>query len=307
MLFNSRHMKKLGQHFLKNNSVLKKIVDALELKSGDVVVEIGAGHGELTDEIQRQATHSASSGQASDPPSLKLRRAGKQQGVKILAVEKDKDLAELLRKKFAANENIRIVEDDALKIIPQLVSNWKLKTGNWKLIGNVPYYITGRLLRVIGELGNKPELCVLMLQKEVAERIAATPPRMNKLAASVQFWAKPEITMNVPRGNFSPPPEVDSAVIKLAIRDTEHRAQNMEHKTYEMEKYYMAVRRLFAQPRKTILNNLATSDGGQARSGDKQGAKIKIAEILRALGLNPEDRPQNLTVEDIKKIDDFLN
>ena len=277
-------MKRLGQHFLKNKSALKKIADALELKPGDFVIEIGAGHGELTNELL----------------SLSFEVLDKKANpkIKIIAVEKDKELVKILREKFAGDKNVEITEGDAIQtikklptnIIPQLWYNVSSKKGGggslagFKIVGNIPYYITGHLLRIIGELKNKPELCVFTIQKEVAERIAAQPPKMNRLAASVQFWAEPEIVGILPKKDFEPQPEVDSAVIKL-------KTKNEKLKINEMD-YYRTVRILFAQPRKTILNNLASA---------KTENKALLAEKLKKIGINPQSRPQNLRVEDIIK------
>ena len=307
-------MKRLGQHFLKNGWALKKIVEALELKSGDIVIEIGAGHGELTEEIQRQAT------------------SDKRQGIKIIAIERDGGLIKILKEKFAGNKNIEIIEGDALQIIkklptniiPQLWYNISNKSGGaenlagLKIVGNIPYYITGRLFRVIGELEHKPELCVFTVQKEVAERICAGPKinpvrsraraqarpsrasgratsnGMNRLAASVQFWAEPKIIALLSKKDFYPAPEVESAIIKLNIKEVEPPPGGSTSQKLDAEKYYATVRKLFAQPRKTILNNIS--------HGTYHVSREKIIEKLKKIGINPGDRPQNLSMEDIIKI-----
>ncbi len=299
-------MKNLGQHFLKNKSALKKIVDALELRPGDHVVEIGAGHGELTQEIFNFAYSAEAAAKAGQFSIFKKRDE------KIIAIEKDEKLVELLRKKFAGNKNIEIISGDALKILPRLIESVNLKIENCKLkiVGNIPYYITGKLLRIVGESEHKPKLCVLALQKEVAERICAKPPRMTRLAASVQFWAEPKIMMRLSKNDFGPPPEVDSAIVKLKIVNclpaslcearragklsaTEGRGLAFGGKI-AAEKYYKLVRRLFAQPRKTILNNLSHITYHVSREG--------IAEKLREIGIRPDGRPQDLSVSDIIKI-----
>lgn len=115
---------------------------------------------------------------------------------------------------------------------------------------------------------------------------------MNRLAAAVQFWAEPEIVAIIPRESFGPAPKIDSAIVKLTRTDAEYT------RTYT-EKYYLAVRSLFAQPRKTILNNLAASD-------KRQATKTEIIEKLKKIGINPQLRPQNLSIEDIIKIANFL-
>lgn len=259
-------MRRLGQHFLKNRAAIEKIVAALDIKDGDTVVEIGPGHGELTEVIEHEARN------------MKHK-------IKIIAIERDGGLAEDLRKKFAGNKNIEVVEGDALRVLPGLCS--ALHDPCFKICGNIPYYITGHLLRIVGELEKKPSLCVFTIQKEVAERIAAAPPRMNRLAASVQFWAEPKIVCGISKKDFQPEPEVESSVIKLASPV----ARKLEARTY-----FETVRTLFAQPRKTILGNLASKN----RSVGAE--KERVAARLRDIGIMPEARPQDLGIEDIEKI-----
>lgn len=261
-------MNHLGQHFLKNKSVAKKIVAALELVPGDTVIEIGPGHGELTEIVERE--------------SWSVNR-----DIKVIAIEKDTELATQLRQKFAENKNVEVVEGDALKVLPRICST--LHASRFKIVGNIPYYITGHLLRTIGELTAKPSVSVLMIQKEVAERIVATPPKMNRLAASVQFWAEPKIITHVPKGDFAPPPEVDSAVIRLKMKDEKLKIKD--------EDYYEAVRALFQQPRKTILNNLVATDKTKREVFEKE---------LITIGIPPENRPQDLAIEDMVRIAQFL-
>jgi 16S rRNA (adenine1518-N6/adenine1519-N6)-dimethyltransferase len=126
-----------------------------------------------------------------------------------------------------------------------------------------------------------------MVQKEVAERICAEPPRMNRLAASVQFWAQPKIIARVPRTDFSPPPEVESAVVEFTVR-----APAIGNGLPE-ERYYKAMRAIFAQPRKTVLNNVAAGSGGN---------RNEIAASLSALAIDPNSRPQDLSIEKISRI-----
>ncbi len=251
-------MKRLGQHFLINKTKLQKIVEALDLKPGDAVIEIGPGHGELTDELRN-----------------------KNNELKLMTIERDNDLVELLKNKFARDKNLEVVHDDVLKILPDLCL--KLHNSNFKIVGNIPFYITGYLLRILGELKNKPSLIVLTVQKEVAERICAEPPKMNLLAASVQFWAEPKIVDYIPKTDFQPQPKVDSAIVKLTIS---HQSLT------DAKDYYDLIKIIFKQPRKTILNNLASSGKN----------KEEIIKILEELKINPADRPQNLSVEQIKKL-----
>lgn len=252
-------MTKLGQHFLKNKKKIQKITEALELKDGDTVIEIGPGHGELTKEL-----------------------IIKNAECRIIAVEKDKELAKLLREKFSGDKNVEIIEGDALKALPRLIQSLELKNHNYKIVGNIPYYITGYLLRILGELKNKPSLIVLLIQKEVAERVCAKSPRMNLLAASVQFWAESKIIGYVSKKDFRPIPKIDSAIIKLTTHDKRFMIN-------EAENYYKLIKILFKQPRKTILNNL------RPMTNDLQ----LLTEKLKLVGVNPQARPQDLSIEKI--------
>lgn len=257
-------MRRLGQHFLTKRRILEKITAALCIKPKDTIIEIGPGHGELT---------------------LLLAQAG----ATIIAIEKDQKLVQLLKRKIGNGEGrIKIYEGDALKILPKIFSSFQFPVSNYKLVGNIPYYITGHLLRIISELDKKPKSIVLTIQKEVAERIISQPPKMNLLAASVQFWAKPEILGIIPKKDFKPMPKVNSAIIKLKP------SQRMENGEWRMVKkcFYELIKTLFKQPRKTILNNL--------RGGGLNQEKIK--EIFGKLKINLSLRPQNLTMRQIIEI-----
>ncbi len=266
-----RAKKSLGQNFLMNKSKLRKIVDALEFKKGDTIIEIGPGHGELTDEIIARLQN------------CKIK--------KIILVEKDEKLVEILKNlretKWKQNKDtIKIIAGDIFKILPKIISDQQFAISNYKIAGNIPYYITGYLLRVISELKFKPETVVFTIQKEVAQRICAQPPRMNLLAASVQFWAEPKIIGYISKKDFRPAPKVDSAIIRLRIKNKELRIKD--------DNYYQFIRVLFKQPRKTILNNLKS-----------QISNLKNDEFLKKIvkaGVNPNDRPQNLTIEQIKNL-----
>lgn len=311
---------RLGQHFLINEKKLKNVADALVIGKGDVVIEIGPGHGELT-------------------------RYLLEAGAMVIALERDKALIEPLKKKFSSfvipvktgissdaidsrlrgndikregnnkQGSFQIVEGNALETLPIVVdalSERRLclnemqgvdevcdrdvesllrerKRGDnaadrqtvaplFKIVGNIPYYITGFLLRVIEGLDHKPTQVVLTIQKEVAERICAHPPQMNLLAASVQFWADAEIVDVVPKEDFNPPPKVDSATIRLNVRPSEG---------VTAAAYYACIKKIFAQPRKTIANNLA----------GKEGDKGAIENMVRVAGIVPDARPHTLSVD----------
>lgn len=273
-------MTKLGQHFLINKDKIKKIVEALELKEDDTIIEIGPGHGELTLELRI------------DPPGI-LRK--KNAELRIIAVEKDEKLAEVLQKKFAPNKNIKIIKGDILKILTKPTQNPKLITHNYKVVGNIPYYITGKLLRILSKLEYKPSLIVLTIQKEVAQRVCAQPPKMNLLAASVQFWAEPKIIGYISRKDFWPAPEVDSAIITL----TPIAADN---KQIAADKYYRLIKALFKQPRKTILNNLINIKRSDLPKIDVNIRRSNLQKLLQKIGINPSHRPQNLSIEQILEL-----
>jgi 16S rRNA (adenine1518-N6/adenine1519-N6)-dimethyltransferase len=209
---------------------------------------------------------------------------------KLILIERDKFLAESLREKYSQNKKIEVVEGDALRVLPGLINKLTNKPINYKLVGNVPFYLTGYLFRILGELKSRPKLIVLIIQKEVAKRMTAKPPETNLLSASVGFWAEPEIVDYISRKDFRPMPEVDAAIIKLSSRIYPEKAG------INAEKYYKFIKILFKQPRKTILNNLlATSD-------ERQEKREEIVKKLIKLCVNPDDRPQNLSIRQIGEL-----
>jgi 16S rRNA (adenine1518-N6/adenine1519-N6)-dimethyltransferase len=269
-------MQKLGQHFLRNDGVVIKILAALDLQEDDVVLEIGPGNGELT---------------------IPLARACEEKNCRLVAIEKDEKLADALTVTLTSNvalTNVKIIKGDVLKTLSEAIAQARVdadgkvaaKRTRYKIVGNLPYYITGKLLRIISELEDKPERCVFMVQEEVAERICAEPPQMNRLAASVQFWAETKTVVLVPRKDFSPPPNVDSAVIALTTKPAEMSLGG--------EQYYRAVRAVFAQPRKTLLNNIVDAS-------DKI-SKTEAGSLLESIGIPAGVRPQNLSIDQIAMI-----
>lgn len=250
---------KLGQHFLINEAAAKKIAAALEIVPSDTVIEIGPGRGELTKYLIRFNPQ------------------------RIIAVEKDERLARRLKILFP---DIEIIEGDILKILADLPCPAKI-------IGNIPYYLTGRLLRNLAELPQKPPCLVLTLQKEVALRLNASPPKMNLLAAAIKYWAKPEILGFIPKTDFQPAPKVDSAIIRLKPRLTGPINHLSSRQRQEEEKYYRLIKIIFKQPRKTILNNLSAG-----LKKDKQ----EVRRIIESLGINPLSRPQDLSVQTLLQL-----
>lgn len=251
---------RLGQHFLRNHAVLKRTAEILDIQRGDTVIEIGPGHGELTMEL---LGHGAN---------------------KLILLERDPALAAGLQKKFLINKNIEIRVGDALNYLPRFF--YKHQTRSVKLCGNIPYYISGKLFRLLSESKYPPIKTALIIQKEVAERLTSSPPKMNLLSAITQEWARPGIVAAVGRNSFSPPPQVDSALILLE-------ALNEKEARNDFWRYQKTAKMLFAQPRKTILNNLRVA---------LPLSRIEAASLLEKIDVKPQDRPQSLSISDIKNI-----
>jgi len=257
--------KSLGQNFLQNKKALYTIAESLAITPNETVIEIGPGHGELTDIL---ITSSAK---------------------KIIIIEKDRELAERLKLTYAdQKERITVIEGDALKDLLPIIETISTP---YILAGNIPYYITGYLLRIIGNANHKPLRTVFTIQKEVAERICATAPNMNRLAACVQIWGAPHIAMKLKPVDFNPPPSIDSAIIVIETKT------NMLRDTH-LATYYETVGIIFQQPRKKILNNLTDGFGI-----DKEKALI----ILKKAGLEGNERPENTTIEIIQHISTLIH
>ena len=207
--------KSLGQNFLINQGILDKIVAAADITSNDTVLEIGPGTGSLTAKLAEKA------GQ-------------------VVAIEKDHRLIEELKNKFSKNTGVKIIEADILK--------FRVELSNYKIIGNIPYYITSHLLKIIFEEWPQPNLIVLTIQKEVAQRMTAKAGEMSLLALSVQLYSDPEIVGLVSRGSFRPIPKVDSAIIKLA--------PNPKADLETIKKVLNLAKKAFAGKRKQLKNTL---------------------------------------------------
>ncbi|MDP3729781.1 MAG: rRNA adenine dimethyltransferase family protein [bacterium] len=280
--------KKLGQHFLHNQSAIKKIVAALDVQSGETIIEIGPGTGALTFPLAKECVTKKCS---------------------LIAIEKDSRLTKNLELGIRNNEHIKIILGDALKILPTIIHNSSFIIQNYKIVGNIPYYITGKLLRIISELSHKPVLTLLMIQKEVAERICAQPKGMNPvrgregtqrasasngmnlLAAATQIWAEPKILFTLKPTDFVPPPNVHSAVISLILNN-----RLVDRKI--IDAYYRLIHALFKQPRKTLLNNL---------TGNDFLTKEKALTVLRETSLEAQARPHDLSIQKIIEIAEFLS
>jgi len=251
-----------GQNFLIEEKIYDDIVVAADLKPDDIVLEVGPGLGFLTAKLAK--------------------RAGR-----VVAVELDDKLAKVLRTGLLAQgvKNVEVINEDVLKTIDKFFL--PPFNGGFKIVANLPYNITSIFLRkFLSENENKPELTVLMLQKEVAERITAKPGKMSLLAVSVQCYAKPEIIEIVEKENFWPQPEVGSAIVKITLQPG-RLTKGKEKDFFQLVKFG------FSAKRKMLKNNLAA--GFKISQNE---AENKITEA----GFNPKVRAQELSVDDWLKL-----
>ncbi|MEK7643151.1 MAG: 16S rRNA (adenine(1518)-N(6)/adenine(1519)-N(6))-dimethyltransferase RsmA [Patescibacteria group bacterium] len=235
----TRPNKLLGQNFLRSEKIVLKIIDTAKLSSSDTVLEVGPGKGILTKELVSRAGH-------------------------VIAIEKDARFAEHIKQEFAREKNLEILCNDILRIDRELIG---LREGDYTIVANLPYYLTSHFLRLFLEKSPRPKTMVLMVQKEVALRIIASPPNMNLLALSVQAFGRPRIVVRVPKELFSPKPKVDSAVIEISQISEKFFTDN--HIT--PSQFFQLTKKAFAQKRKMLRNSL---------------------------GINSEKRPQELSLED---------
>jgi len=250
--------KRLGQNFLADKNVLEKIIKAGNITSEDIILEIGPGTGILTRELVKKAK-------------------------KVIAIEKDPAMVEILRERFKEIKNLEIVQKDILKMDPPQKP--------YKIIANLPYYITSPLIRKFLEEKRKPTLMVLMVQKEVGQRICAIPPEMSLLAVCIQFYSEPKIISYVSKKAFWPKPKVDSAIIEIKPKS----------KIVPCETFFEIVKAGFCHPRKQILNTLSTKLALGTQNEVKSN-KERIRDWLLKNKIDPSQRPETLRVEDWIKL-----
>jgi len=211
----------------------------------------------------------------------------------VIAVELDDKLAEILKERLTAEkiENVEIVNEDILEVRSEKL---EVRSNEYKIVANLPYNISSRFLRqFLGSDQLRPKMMVLMLQKEVAARVAAKPGEMSLLAVSVQFFCQPEIISLVPKTAFWPAPEVDSAIMKLEVRSKESEAKSVKLEGGNEKDFFRLVKIGFSARRKKLLNNLA--------AGYRIGKPEALAAVLAA-GLSENVRPQDLSVADWIKL-----
>ena len=245
--------KRLGQHFLSDPRILARIADALDLRSDETVIEIGPGRGGLTHEL--------------------LARAGR-----VIAIELDRMLAAHLRERYAGDPRLDIIERDVLET--DLAG---LAGGDFALVGNVPYYITTPILFHALQ-PPRPTRAVYLVQKEVADRLSARPgtKAYGALTVNLGALASVETLFRVPPGAFSPPPSVDSAVVKITPRPTPAVLPNEE------EGFRVLVQQAFGMRRKQMRRVVRSIFGVPA---------ARAEELLAAAGIEPEARPETIAPE----------
>ena len=252
--------KKLGQNFLVNTQVIDKILEAAQVNDQDFVLEIGPGVGILTQELLKKAKQ-------------------------VESIELDQDLIPHLKLQFAHAKNFTLTHADALKTVPP--------NHPYKLVANIPYYITSPILNHYLKPKSpslRPQVIVLLVQKEVAEKVCSKQGDHSVLSLQVQAFGKPEIVCKVSASSFYPAPNVDSAVIKITPYP--------EPLIKDPEKFFKVIHATFGQKRKTLSNSLKNNLHLSAQDVEKSLNKASIA---------PQARPQELSLEDWQRLVESIN
>jgi len=260
---NLRPDKRLGQHFLIDQSALEEIIEAADVHKSDEVLEIGAGLGSLT---RLLAIHAR----------------------KILAVELDFKLIPPLEEVISGFQNVEIIQGDILR----LNLNQLMNVSGFLVIANIPYYITSALIRNLLETSYPPKRLVLTLQREVAERICASPGKLSVLALSVQVYGKPDIMAYIPSAAFYPQPNVDSAILRV------DRYPEPQIPIGLIPTFFRLVKAGFSQKRKTLRNSLA---------GGMRWKPAQSEDILYQAGINSMRRAETLSLEEWGVLADIVN
>jgi len=249
--------KDLGQNFLTDEDVLKQIVESANLSKEDTVIEIGPGTGALTRHL--------------------IEKAGQ-----VISVEIDTDLLPQLKHKFGHKPNFTLIHGDALKFAPP-------KTP-YKIVANIPYYITSPIINhfLLEQFtqGNPPKILVIMVQKEVAEKIVAKKEKHSVLSLQVHLFGEPELVCIVPKTAFIPMPKVDSAVIKITVDKT-------PKINADLKKIMWTIHMAFKQKRKKLCNNL---------SAMFRKEPVEIKELLKSLNIDQDIRAEDLKIEEWSRL-----
>ncbi len=260
--------KNLGQNFLVNDDAVTGIVDAANVSKDDLIIEIGPGLGTLTKEL--------------------LDRAGK-----VICIELDKRMIEILNDRFSMYDNFKVLNDDVLKVnLKELIAEEKVKTT--KIVANLPYYITTPIIMKLLEERLDIETITVMIQKEVADRLVTKPGTgdTGAITYAIHYYTNPKRVLEVPNTAFIPEPKVNSTVINLEVLKEPKVAVKDEKKLFDV------IKTAFMQKRKTLLNALANSN--------KYGSKEQICKTLELLSIDNRVRPEKLTLEEFAKIADEI-
>lgn len=268
--YNLTANKKLGQNFLVDSEAINSIVASANLTKKDMVIEIGPGLGTLT--------------------SMLIEKAGK-----VIAIELDDRMIKILGDRFLLYDNFELINEDVLKVDLSSLIEKNSEFENIKVVANLPYYITTPIIMKLLENRLKIESITIMIQKEVAERIVATPGSKlsGAITYSVHYYAEPEKIALVPNTSFIPSPEVDSEVIKLNIR------KSPPVKIDNERLFFNVIKASFMQRRKTLSNGLV--NGGIVKN------KAKAIEILKNMGLEENVRGEELTLEQFANLSNKIN
>ncbi len=258
--------KSLGQNFLKDETVIERILTVADVQPEDKIFEIGPGTGILTGALDGRAKQ-------------------------VVAMELDHQLVERLTKQFEVSEGVSILEGNILEVnLNEMLSQAEFESRKYKVVANIPYYITAPIIRTLLSLETQPESLTLMVQKEVAERMTALPGSMSLLSIMVQYYSDARIAFEVPKEAFDPMPKVDSAVVYLVPK----RAYDPE----EDRKLFRIARAGFAARRKTLANNLASS---------LHLEKETVARLLKDCGLRADIRAQALSLAQWESLQSALS
>src|SRR6056297_365676 len=253
--YNLAPIKKIGQNFLINENDLHVFLDAADLKKEDVVLEIGPGLGVLTKELAKKVN-------------------------KVIAVEKDRRLIPILKDIFSSFNNISLINEDIRDI--------KIKEKKFKIVSNLPFYLTGFITRDLLEKEFKPDLITIIIQKEMAERICANPPNMSLASLSVQFYGAPKKIKTLPKNHFYPPPNVAANIVKIRLKDLKEDYGPVVATKDFQKKLFKIARIGFKHKRKKLINNL---------SNGLNLDKRKIKKIFDHSNLKEKQRAETLKIK----------
>ncbi|MCL0330454.1 16S rRNA (adenine(1518)-N(6)/adenine(1519)-N(6))-dimethyltransferase RsmA [Apilactobacillus sp. TMW 2.2457] len=265
--------KSLGQNFLTDLNILQKIVDAANVSDEDNIIEIGPGIGGLTEQLAKRAK-------------------------KVLAFEIDQNLLPVLDDTLAEYNNVKVINQDILQAnLPQTISSEFEEQGSVKVVANLPYYITTPIILDLLKGNANFDQIVVMMQKEVADRLVAKPGSKNygSLSIIIQYLNNTEIAFEVPRTSFIPAPKVNSAIVSLSSRE------NIDNPVFDFDKFCGFVRGCFLHRRKTFWNNL------QGLFGKTPEIKNELKLALQSFDIDAGIRPEKLSIDEYVELANYFH